>query len=84
MTLELAGPPPLFTTMPPVTSEAIAQIEYDPPTRTLFVRFTSGEWYGYVDVPPSEYAAFEAAESKGRFFQDRIRDLYAYRGPLPL
>ena len=70
--------------MPRVTSEAIDQIEYDAPTRTLFVRFTSGEWYGYADVPSSEYAAFEAAESKGRYFQDNIRDRFAYRGPLPL
>ena len=68
--------------MPHVTSEAVAQIEYDPPSRTLFVRFTSGEWYSYFDVPPGVAADFEAADSKGRFFQEQIRGRYAYRGPL--
>ena len=68
--------------MPHVQSEAVAQIEYDAPSRTLFVRFTSGEWYSYFDVPPPVRDAFEAAESKGRFFQDHIRDRYAYQGPL--
>lgn len=65
-----------------VQSEAVAQIEYDPPSRTLFVRFTSGEWYSYFDVPARVRDAFGAAESKGRFFQDHIRDRYAYQGPL--
>jgi len=65
-----------------VASEAVSQIEYDEPSRTLFVRFTSGEWYGYSGVPPRVHAAFVAAESKGRFFQDHIRGRYAYDGPL--
>ena len=68
--------------MPHVQSEAVAAIEYDAPSRTLFVRFTSGEWYGYSDVPQQVHDAFEAADSKGRFFQDHIRDRYAYAGPL--
>ena len=68
--------------MPRVASEAIAAIEYDAADRTLFVRFTSGEWYAYLDVPADVHADFETAASKGRFFQDRIRDLYAYKGPL--
>lgn len=67
-----------------VSSEAVAQIEYDASSRTLFVRFTSGEWYGYLEVPAPVHAAFVAAESKGRFFQERIRDRYAYKGPLPI
>jgi hypothetical protein len=67
-----------------VSSEAIAQIEYDASSRALFVRFTSGEWYSYLDVPPHVHAAFVAAESHGRFFQEQVRDRYAYAGPLPL
>ncbi len=49
------------------------------PGRTLFVRFTSGEWYAYLDVEPGLYARLAAAASKGRFFQDEVRDRYAYR-----
>jgi len=68
--------------VPHVQSEAVAQIEYDASTRALFVQFTSGEWYGYLDVPADVHVGFEAAESYGRFFQDHIRDRYAYKGPL--
>lgn len=71
-----------FYSVPHVQSEAVAQIEYDAPSRTLFVQFTSGEWYSYFDVPPRVCAAFEAADSHGRFFQEHIRDRYAYKGPL--
>ncbi len=69
--------------MPRITSEAIAQIEYDAATRTLFVQFTSDGWYGYLNVPAAVHDAFVAAESHGRFFQDRVRDRYAFHGPLP-
>lgn len=65
-----------------VQSEAVSQIEYDPPARTLFVQFASGEWYSYSGVPPRVHAEFVAAESKGRFFQDHIRGRYPYDGPL--
>ena len=65
-----------------VTSEAVAQIEYDASAHTLFVQFTSGEWYAYFRVPAAVHEAFLAAESKGRFFQERIRDRYDYAGPL--
>lgn len=68
--------------MPLVTSEAIARIEYDAAERTLFVQFTSGEWYAYSDVPDATYRAFAAAESKGRFFQEQVRDCFAFAGPL--
>ena len=70
--------------MPRVTSEAIAQIEYDAASRTLFVRFTDGDWYSYAGVPSDVHAAFVTAESKGGFFHDRIRDRYPHQGPLPI
>ena len=53
-------------------------MEYDASTRTLFVQFTSGEWYAYLDVAPLVYDRMIAAPSKGRFFQDEVRDRYAY------
>ena len=65
--------------MPMVDSEAITQVEYDPAARTLFVRFASGEWYAYLDVAADLYARLTTASSKGRFFQDEVRDRYAYR-----
>ena len=64
--------------MASVDSEAIGRVEYEASARTLFVRFTSGDWYAYLDVAPGVFAQFEAAPSKGRFFQDEVRDRYAY------
>lgn len=61
-----------------VQSEAIAEIAYDPAKARLFVRFNSGRAYAYKRVPPFVHRDFLAAESKGRFFQTRIRDRFPY------
>jgi len=45
----------------------------------MFVRFAHGDWYTYFAVPASIYEAFIAAESRGRFFHEQIRDRYPYR-----
>lgn len=62
-----------------VVSEAMTEIAYDPPSRALRIRFTDGDWYSYEAVPPAVAKAFLAADSHGRYFQDNIRDHYAYR-----
>jgi hypothetical protein len=62
-----------------VDSEAIAEIQYDPGRAMLFVRFVGGDWYSYFGVPAAVHAAFVAAESHGRFFQENIRAKYDYR-----
>jgi len=60
-------------------STAISRIEYEPGTRTLDVRFRdSGRLYRYYDVPERVYAAFRKSVSKGRFFDDHIRDRYYF------
>lgn len=61
-------------------STSIRKIEYDPGTRVLSVWFVaSGKRYDYEDVPPETHAAFRQAPSKGRFFNDQIRDRFRYR-----
>jgi hypothetical protein len=61
-------------------STAIRNTQYDPATRTLSVWFVpSGNRYDYADVAPATYAAFMKASSKGRFFNEFIRDRYSYR-----
>ncbi len=62
-----------------VESEAILEIDYDPASATLYVRFTDGDWYRYFDVPKRIHRAFVAAASHGRFFHDYVRDRYRYR-----
>lgn len=60
-------------------STAIRVFRYDEATHELRVTFVSGRTYVYAGVPPSIAADFEAAESKGRFFNAAIRDRYPFR-----
>jgi len=60
----------------PVSSSAIASVGYDAPTSVLEVEFRSGDVYRYFVVPASVHDALMTAPSKGRFFQERIRDRY--------
>jgi hypothetical protein len=65
--------------MPAVESSAIARIGYREAARELDVTFNTGRAYVYFDVPPHLYRAFLAAESKGAFFNEEIRDIYPYQ-----
>lgn len=60
-------------------SSVIRSFRYAPDTRELTVTFVSGRLYVYEDVPPEVAAAFGNAYSKGTFFNNEIRDRYAYR-----
>jgi hypothetical protein len=59
-------------------STAISEIDYDAERTKLLVRFRSGEAYVYVGVPGEVYRSFVEADSKGRFFQQQIRDRYPF------
>ncbi|WP_245465094.1 MULTISPECIES: KTSC domain-containing protein [unclassified Mesorhizobium] len=75
----LAGRSPAMTwcTMP---STSIRKFEYDPETRVLSVWFVaSGRQYDFLDVPPEIVADFKSAFAKGRYFNDRIRNQFAFR-----
>ena len=62
-----------------VPSTAIGKIDYDPPTRRLYIDFvTNGRRYVYFDVPPTEYDAFRRAFGKGTWFNAHIRDRYRH------
>ena len=59
-------------------SSAIHAVSYNAATRTLTIQFTSsGQWYDYFNVPESVYQGLLMASSKGRYFNDYIRDQYA-------
>ena len=64
--------------MPRVQSTAVRSVDYDAASRTLFVVFDSGDRYAYFDVPLELFTAFLAAESKGRFFAEHVRDRFDY------
>lgn len=66
-----------WCTMP---STSIRKFEYDPETRVLSVWFVaSGRQYDFLDVPPEMVADFKSAFAKGRYFNDRIRNHFAFR-----
>jgi len=69
--------PAAAVTMQDVESTSIKQVGYDEATQVLTVVFvTTGETYEYYDVPADVFAQLMAAESKGKFFFENIRDKY--------
>lgn len=59
-------------------STAIRRFAYDPDARALDVTFVTGRRYRYFAVPGEVAKAFRSAMSKGRFFNARIRDRFAF------
>lgn len=62
--------------MIPVSSSAIAAIGYDPRGGHMRIQFRFGRTYDFCGVPLSVYEAFMAASSKGRYYDQHIRDRY--------
>ena len=60
-------------------STVIRTTHYEPETRLLLIVFQTGRRYIYMDVPPEVYAGLKAAYSRGAFFNEKIRDHYAFR-----
>jgi hypothetical protein len=60
-----------------IDSSSLRSIGYDRASHTLEVEFRSGGIYRYADVPDSVWFELRHAESKGRFFQERVRDHFA-------
>jgi hypothetical protein len=59
-------------------STVIRTFAYDPARHALDVEFVSGRRYRYRGVPPDIAGALREAFSKGRFFNERIRDRYPF------
>jgi hypothetical protein len=62
----------------PVASSTIAAIGYDESWEVLEVEFVSGRIYRYLGVPAEVFDALSAARSKGKFFNDHIKDCYPW------
>lgn len=60
----------------PRGSSAVREVEYDSEKKRLYVTFVSGKVYVYDRVPSQVAARFDAAPSKGKFFNQYIRDQY--------
>lgn len=62
-----------------VTSSSLAAIAYSMADAVLEVEFKHGAIYNYLDVPADVFDAFLAAESKGTFFNQSVKDHYSFR-----
>ena len=60
-------------------SSVIRRFVYDEMEGNLWVEFTTGRRYVYVDVPQEVADAFRGAFAKGAYFNSRIRDRFAHR-----
>lgn len=65
------------------SSSAVGHIAYDDDAREMTVTFVTGRVYLYSDVDPDTFEDFIAAESKGRYFNARIRGKFDYKERLP-
>lgn len=81
--LAASAAPKATITRTPVASTSLASIGYDAASQTLEVEFRSGALYRYLAVPAAVHREFMAAESKGRFFSQRIRDRYRFERLTP-
>ena len=68
----------------PVTSSLIRSVGYDASESVLEVEFVEGDKvYQYFDVPGSVAIELMEAGSIGSFFNDQIKDLFAFRDASP-
>jgi hypothetical protein len=64
----------------PVESSLIRSVGYDLASSVLEIEFLERHrLYQYFDVPLSVYSMLMAAESKGAYFNEHIRDMYPYQ-----
>ena len=59
-----------------VISSELHSIGYAPEQSTLEVEFQSGGVYRYYAVPEVVFVALMSAQSKGRYFNANIREVY--------
>ena len=65
-----------------VDSTTMRSVGYNSSEQILEVEFTSGVVYQYLEVPAAVFAKLMQAGSKGRYFNEEIRDDYpALREP---
>jgi hypothetical protein len=59
-----------------VQSTAVSKVAYDPARESLYVLYVRGETFEYFKVPETVYREFLAADSKGRFLNQRLKGRY--------
>jgi KTSC domain len=64
--------------MPHVQSSMMTFVKYDDDAGELDITFASGKTYRYLEVPSEIYDGLLDAESKGKFFNDNIKDAFVH------
>ncbi|WP_219820275.1 KTSC domain-containing protein [Xanthomonas arboricola] len=59
-----------------VASSAISAIGYDPAGMRMKIQFVQGHTYDFCGVPSHVFQGLRDAGSKGRYYNDHIRDHY--------
>lgn len=59
-------------------SQCVAEVDYDLDSETLTVEFQARGTYNYHGFPLNEYVDFAQAGSRGKYFNNYIRDRYSY------
>ncbi len=59
-----------------VVSSAINAIGYDPATLRMKIHFVQGDTYDFCGVPAHIFQGLFIANSKGRYYNEHIRDRY--------
>jgi hypothetical protein len=62
-----------------IDSRSLRSVGYDADRKVLEAEFVNDGVYQYLRVPGAMYTALMTAESKGAFFNRRIRDRYVCR-----
>ena len=60
----------------PLESSGFASAAYSAGEHLLYLEFRSGAVYRYFDFSLQQYSEFLAADSKGRYFSEYIRDRF--------
>lgn len=59
-------------------STVIRHFHYQPAEQALDITFVSGRSYRYLRVPPKVYEDMRRSFSKGEYFNQHIRDHFAF------
>lgn len=60
----------------PVESSWITDLSYNRPNKTLKMSLSNGRTYSILGITRTTFERWAASPSKGKYFQDRIRDTY--------
>jgi hypothetical protein len=71
-------PAPIAAHWLKVESRVMTAVRYHRPAQQLDIRFTNGRTYRYSKVPLTVYDGLLDADSKGRFFNEAIKDAFDY------